>query len=260
MSQYKPPFETTDDMTLMVDEIGGKLSRISALGGLAATPDQRKSARLRAIHASLAIEGNTLTITQVAAIIDGKRVLGNPLDIREVCNAYDAYELMQHLDPLSLDDLLRAHGAMMAGLVPDNGRFRSSGVGVFDGERLVHMAPPAKLVPGQIADLIEWYRRSRLHPLVKSSVFHYELEYIHPFSDGNGRMGRLWHTLLLGKWHDPFLWLPIDALLLSRRDEYYAALAQADRTADCTAFVCLLLEIIRDSLGAFPHSGGSATK
>lgn len=248
MSSYKPPFTISAEMTVLVSEISEELGRISAFGSGPATPHLRKANRIRTIHSSLAIENNTLTIDQVTAIIDGKRVLGNPLEIREVRNAYDAYELMQHLDPLSLDDLLRAHGAMMAGLVPDNGRFRSSGVGVFDGERLVHMAPPAKLVPGQIADLIDWYRQSRLHTLIKSAVWHYEFEFIHPFSDGNGRMGRMWHTLLLGKWKDLFYWLPVEELIQTRQDEYYSALAKADRIADSACFVELMLEIIRDSL------------
>ncbi len=248
MIQYKPPFATTDEMTLLVNEINGKLSQVAAQGALPATAEQRKADRIRSIHATLAIENNTLTIDQMTAIIDDKRVLGNPLEIREVCNAYTAYELMHELDPLSVDDLLRAHGAMMAGLVIDNGQFRSRGVGVFSCGQLVHMAPPAKLVPGQIADLIEWYRRSRLHPLVRSSVFHYELEYIHPFSDGNGRMGRMWHTLLLGKWKELFYWLPVEELIQTRQDEYYSALAKADRIADSACFVELMLEIIRDSL------------
>ena len=189
MSSYKPPFTISAEMTVLVSEISEELGRISAFGSGPATPHLRKANRIRTIHSSLAIENNTLTIDQVTAIIDGKRVLGNPLEIREVRNAYDAYELMQHLEPLSLDDLLRAHGAMMEGLIPDNGRFRSSGVGVFDGERLMHMAPPAKLVPGQIADLIDWYRQSRLHTLIKSAVWHYpEKNRSHRFQCDDARL------------------------------------------------------------------------
>ena len=191
---------------------------------------------------------NSLTIDQVTAIIAGKRVLGNPNEIREVRNAYDAYELMLELDPLSTDDLLKAHGLMMAGLVPENGKFRSSGAGVFNGEGLIHMAPPAEFVPIQINDLFSWYRESRLHPLIKSSVFHYEFEFIHPFTDGNGRMGRMWHTLLLGKWKELFFWLPVEELIQSRQKEYYEALGEADRIADSAGFVELMLEIIRGSL------------
>ena len=137
---------------------------------------------------------------------------------------------------------------MMAGLIPENGRFRSKGVGVFDGERIIHMAPPAELVPGQINDLIDWYMESRLHPLIKSSIFHYEFEFIHPFADGNGRMGRMWHTLLLGKWKELFYWLPIEELIQSRQKEYYEAFNKANNASDSSCFVTLILEIIRDTL------------
>ncbi len=136
----------------------------------------------------------------------------------------------------------------MNGLVPENGRFRSGGVGVFDGEMLVHMAPPAEFVPEHIRNLFVWYQQSELHPLIKSAVFHYEFEFIHPFADGNGRMGRMWHSLLLGKWKELFFWLPIEELIQSRQQEYYDALGAADKQADSAGFVELMLEIIRDSL------------
>lgn len=180
--------------------------------------------------------------------MDGKRVLGNPNEIKEVQNAYEAYELMLQLNPASVDDLLKAHKLMMNGLVPENGRFRSGGVGVFDGERLIHIAPPAEFVPEHIHNLFAWYQESQLHPLIKSSVFHYEFEFIHPFADGNGRMGRMWHSLLLGKWKELFFWLPIEELIRSRQQEYYDALGVADKQADSAGFVELMLEIIRDSL------------
>ena len=248
MSVHKPPFTITDDITVLVAEISEEIGRISVLQENYAAPHLRRRNRIRTIHSSLAIEHNSLTMDQVTAIIDGKRVLGNPNEIREVRNAYEAYELMLELDPLSADDLLRAHGLMMDGLVPENGRFRSRGVGIFDGDNLLHIAPPAELVPGQIQNLISWYRESGLHPLIKSAVFHYEFEFIHPFADGNGRMGRMWHTLLLGKWKEIFFWLPIEELIQSRQEEYYSALRTADQTADSACFVSLMLEIIRDSL------------
>ena len=184
----------------------------------------------------------------MTAIIDGKRVLGNPNEIREVRNAYDAYELMLALDPLSVDDFLKAHGLMMAGLIPENGVLRTRGIGVFNGQKVIHMAPPAEFVPGQIKDLIAWYKDSRLHPLIKSSVFHYEFEFIHPFADGKGRMGRMWHTMLLGNWKGLFFWIPVEELIQTRQKEYYDALNMADSLADSSCFVELMLEIIRDSL------------
>ncbi len=248
MSDYRPPFTMTDDITMLVSEISEEIGRLSVLQEGHATPHLRRKNRIRTIHSSLAIENNTLTLDQVTAIIDGKRVLGNPNEIREVRNAYEAYELLLDLDPLSVDDLLKAHGLMMAGLIPENGRFRSQGVGVFDGEKIIHMALPAEFVPGQINDLFEWYRKSSLHPLIKSSVFHYEFEFIHPFADGNGRMGRMWHTLLLGKWKELFYWLPIEELIQSRQKEYYEAFNNADNASDSSCFVTLMLGIIRDTL------------
>ena len=155
---------------------------------------------------------------------------------------------MLRLDPASVDDLLKAHKLMMNGLVSENGKFRSGGVGVFDGDMLIHMAPPAGFVPEHIHNLFAWYQQSELHPLIKSTIFHYEFEFIHPFADGNGRMGRMWHSLLLGKWKDLFFWLPIEELIQFRQKEYYDALGAADKQADSAGFVELMLEIIRDSL------------
>ena len=246
---YKPPLVIKDSMIALVSEISEEIGRISILQeGHVVTPHLRRKNRIRTIHSSLAIENNTLSIDQVTAIIDGKRVLGNPNEIREVRNAYDAYELMLALDPLSVDDLLKAHGLMMAGLIPENGVLRTRGIGVFNGQKVIHMAPPAEFVPGQIKDLIAWYKDSRLHPLIKSSVFHYEFEFIHPFADGNGRMGRMWHTMLLGNWKGLFFWIPVEELIQTRQKEYYDALNMADSLADSSCFVELMLEIIRDSL------------
>ena len=255
MSAYKPPLTITDEMTVLVSEISEEVGRISVLQEGHITPHLRRKNRIRTIHSSLAIENNTLTIDQVTAIIDGKRVLGNPNEIREVRNAYDAYELMLELDPLSVDDLLKAHGLMMAGLIPENGKFRTRGVGVFNGQKVIHMAPPAEFVPGQIHDLLAWYSESRLHPLIKSSVFHYEFEFIHPFADGNGRMGRMWHTMLLGQWKELFFWLPVEELIQSRQKDYYEAFNQANSVGESSCFVSLMLEIIRDSLKEMSVAG-----
>ena len=248
MSDYKPPFHMTDKMTFLIAEISEQVGRITVLQEGMISPHLRRENRIRIIHSSLAIEHNSLSLEQVTAILDGKRILGNPNEIKEVQNAYEAYELMLRLDPSSVDDLLKAHKLMMNGLVPENGRFRSGGVGVFDGEVLIHMAPPAEFVPEHIHNLFAWYQHSELHPLIKSAVFHYEFEFLHPFADGNGRMGRMWHSLLLGKWKELFFWLPIEELIQSRQKEYYDALGAADKQADSAGFVELMLEIIRDSL------------
>lgn len=248
MDGYKPPFHTTDRMTSLIGEICEQIGRITVLQGGTVKAHLRRENRIRTIHSSLAIENNTLSIEQVTAIIDGKRILGNPNEIREVKNAYEAYELLLALDPYSVDDLLKAHSLMMKGLVHENGKFRSGSVGVFDGKNLVHMAPPAASVPFLIKDLFNWYKQSQLHPLVKSAVFHYEFEFIHPFSDGNGRMGRMWHSLLLGAWKEIFFWLPVEELIQTRQKDYYNALNESGRVSDCAVFVELMLEIIRDSL------------
>lgn len=248
MSDYKPPFHMTDKMTSLIAEISEQVGRITVLQEGTISPHLRRENRIRTIHSSLAIEHNSLSLEQVTAILDGKRVLGNPNEIKEVQNAYEAYELMLRLNPASVDDLLKAHKLMMNGLVSENGRFRSGGVGVFDGEVLIHMAPPVEFVPEHIQNLFAWYQKSELHPLIKSAIFHYEFEFIHPFADGNGRMGRMWHSLLLGKWKEMFFWLPIEELIQSRQKEYYDALGAADKQADSAGFVELMLEIIRDSL------------
>lgn len=248
MSDYKPPFHMTDKMTSLIAEISEQVGRITVLQEGTINPHLRRENRIRTIHSSLAIEHNSLSLEQVTAILDGKRILGNPNEIKEVQNAYEAYELMLRLAPSSVDDLLKAHKLMMNGLVPENGKFRSGGVGVFDGEVLIHMAPPAEFVPKHIHNLFAWYQQSELHPLIKSAVFHYEFEFIHPFADGNGRMGRMWHSLLLGKWKELFFWLPIEELIQSRQKEYYDALGAANKQADSAGFVELILEIIRDSL------------
>ena len=248
MSKYKPPFHVTDRIVSLIAEISEQVGRITVLQEGTMSPRLRRENRIRTIHSSLAIEHNSLSLGQVTAILDGKRVLGNPNEIKEVQNAYEAYEMMLRLDPLSEDDLLKAHMLMMNGLISENGRFRSGGVGVFEGEALVHMAPPAKFVPEHIHNLFVWYEQSELHPLIKSAVFHYEFEFIHPFADGNGRLGRMWHSLLLGNWKELFFWLPMEELIQSRQSEYYETLGAADRQADSAGFVELMLEIIRDSL------------
>lgn len=246
---YVPPFHITDNISALTEEISAHTERLESLNAEALTvPKLRRENRIRTIHSSLAIEQNTLSLEQVTAVIEGKRVLGNPVEIREVQNAYDAYNLMLELNPLSVNDLLKAHRLMMKDLVPENGKFRSGGVGVFDGSVLVHMAPPARLVPEHIDNLFAWYKVSGNHPLVKSAVFHYEFEFIHPFSDGNGRMGRMWHSLLLGQWKKLFLWLPIEELIKLRQKEYYDVLGISDREADSTSFIEFMLEVMRDSI------------
>ena len=248
MNNYIPPFKITEKMTLLIGEISEEIGRISVFHEKVTNPHLRRENRIKTIHSSLAIEHNSLSLEQVTAILNGKRILGNPNEIKEVKNAYEAYELLTKLNPFSVSDLLNAHRLMMNGLIKENGNFRSQGVGIFDGERVAHVAPSSELVPNHINNLISWYENSSVHPLIKSSVFHYEFEFIHPFSDGNGRMGRMWHTLLLGKWKKIFFWLPIEELIKKRQKEYYDSLAISDKDGESTVFVEFMLKIIKDSL------------
>lgn len=249
ISGFKKLFaDMTDNIMNLLAETSEQIGRIKVLSHGNLNPHLRKENRIRTIHSSLAIEQNSLTLEQVTAILDGKRILGNSNEIREVKNAYTTYEMMLELNPYSVDDLLEAHKQMMAGLISENGRFRTSGVGVFAGDQVIHMAPPAKLVPGEIQNLITWYRNSKVHPLIKSAIFHYEFEFIHPFADGNGRMGRLWHSLLLGNWNEIFFWLPIEELIRSRQEEYYQALGKSDELGESSPFVEFMLEVILDTL------------
>ena len=206
---YTPPFEITSKIIELISNISEKIGEINSLQDSPHQVKLRKENRIKTIHSSLAIENNSLSLKQITAIIEGKRVLGNPNEIKEVKNSIQAYDLLLSLNPYKEKDLLKAHKLMMQDLVERNGKYRTDGVGIFDGEKVVHMAPPANRVPELMGDLFEWLKTSDVHPLIKSCVFHYEFEFIHPFADGNGRTGRLWHTLILAKWQEFFLWIPI---------------------------------------------------
>ena len=256
MDRYAPPFHVTGEMIGLISEISERVGSITTWDSMNANPQLRRDNRVKTIHASLAIENNSLSLEQVTSIIDGRRVLGAPREIREVRNAYEVYERLLTFDPYSVDDLLSAHRLLMDDLVCENGRFRTGSVGVFAGERMIHMAPPAAFVPGQIADLLAWVRDDPTHMLVKSCVFHYEFEFIHPFADGNGRMGRMWQTLLLSKWRPLFGWLPVETLIRERQEAYYAALREADGLGCADPVTAFLLTAIRDALNTI--AGDSA--
>lgn len=248
MSQYKPPFTATAKIINLVSDISEIVGKIQVTQHMNTNPKLGRENRIKTIHSSLAIENNTLSLEQVTAIIDGKRVLRMPSEIQEVKNAFEAYEHILELDPFSVSDLLKAHGLMMSSLVKEAGRFRSGGVGVFAGDKLIHMAPPADIVPLHISNLLSWVKTSELNMLIKSCVFHYEFEFIHPFQDGNGRMGRMWQTLLLSKYKLLFVYLPIETLIKERQQEYYDCLAIADAKADSSVFVEFLLQVIYDAI------------
>ena len=246
--RYTPPYTITDKIVSLVSEISELVGALGAWDNMNSNPQLRRDNRVKTIHASLAIENNSLSLDQVTAIINGKRILGAPGEIQEVKNAYEAYEQLLTCNPYSAQDLLKAHRILMNGLVKEAGNFRSGAVGIFAGDRLVHMAPPANLVSRQIADLLAWVESDAAHPLVKSCVFHYEFEFIHPFADGNGRMGRMWQTLILSRWKSIFAWLPVETLIRERQDEYYAVLGKSDSIANATPFVEFLLGALHDAL------------
>lgn len=247
--QYAPPYTLTDNILNLVADISEKVGIVTVnTGGATAAPKLRRDNQIRSIHSSLAIENNSLSLSQVTDIINGKRVLGAPNEIREIKNAYEAYNCLLTLDPYNIENMLTAHKILMADLSKESGRFRTGGVGIFAGNKLVHMAPPANFVPRHMYNLVNWVKISDTHPLIKSCVFHYEFEFIHPFDDGNGRMGRMWQTLLLAQWKPLFAWLPVEELIRERQQEYYDTLAIADKTANSAVFIEYMLRIINDTM------------
>lgn len=250
MSDYdSSPFRMTDEIMRLAVEIGELIGMVSVDAGLSPDPRLRRENRIRTVYSSLAIEQNTLSLEQVTDVIDGKRVLGPPKDIQEVKNAFEAYERMPSFDPFSVADLLTAHGLMMQGLISEAGRFRSGNAGVFRQGLLIHAGTPAAYVPEVVERLFTWLRESSQHPLIKSCIFHYEFEFIHPFANGNGRTGRLWQSLILWQWQPLFAWLPVESLIHERQNDYYEALNEANSQGESTVFVRFMLSVIRDALG-----------
>lgn len=249
MNHKNPPFEITAQILSDVADIAELIGRISGAGQLSASPELRRANRIKTIHGSLAIEQNTLSIEQVTAVLNGKHVIAPPKDIAEVKNAYEIYEHLDELDPYSLDSLLFAHGIMTKGLVDESGVFRSRPVGVVDGNgRVLHFGTLPNYVSDAVRNLLEWTAQSDLPMLIKSSVFHYEFELIHPFADGNGRMGRLWHTLLLSKWNPLFAWLPVESIIHDNQQEYYDAINTSNDNAESTVFIEFMLRAIKSSI------------
>ena len=249
MKNQKPPFEITNHMIDHVAEIAELVGKLSAVSSLSANPTLRRSIRIRTIHGSLAIEQNTLSLEQVTAVLNGKHVLAPPKDIVEVKNAYEIYERLDELDPYSVEDLLTAHGIMTRDLVEESGMFRTRPVGVVDSEgHVLHFGTLPQYVPDLVMALLEWTKTSEVHMLIRSCVFHYELELIHPFTDGNGRVGRLWHTLLLSKWNSAFAWLPVESIIHDRQQEYYAAINASNDAGESTVFIEFMMSAIKASL------------
>ena len=245
----KYPFQINTIILKLTAEISELVGSMSTLTEAARSPQLRRSNRIKTIYSSLAIEQNTLSLDQVTAVVSGKRVLAPPKDIAEVQNAFEIYDRLDELNPYSIDDLLAAHSVMVRGLRDDAGEFRSRPVGVVDSHgKILHFGTLPAYVPQLVAELLDWTEHDENPLLIKSCVFHYEFELIHPFSDGNGRVGRLWHTLLLSKWNPLFTWVPVESIIHDRQSDYYRAINNANNAADSTCFIEFMLSAIKDAL------------
>lgn len=245
---YTPPFKITSRILNLVAEISAKIERYSILLENDTELRLRKANRIKTIHSSLAIEGNELTEGQVHDIINGKNVVAPLREIQEVKNAIATYDLFPNLNPFNEKDLLLAHKTMMQSLVDNPGHWRCGGVGVFGETGCVHLAPPADRVPALMSDLFDWLKNADDHLLIRSCVFHYEFEFIHPFIDGNGRTGRLWQSLILSKLNSLFAHLPVENMVFSNQQAYYDAIASSTVAGESTPFVEFMLEIILATL------------
>lgn len=246
MENYTPPYNISNKMLSLVSEISDKVSRLTYNGSLEARPHLRKNNKIRSIHSSLAIEANSLSLGQVKDVINNKMVLGEQKEIQEVKNAYEAYEMLSVINPFDLSDLKKLHSVMTKYLVDESGEFRKGEEGVFNGDRCIFMAPPARLVPELMEQLFSFMneQRKEVHPLIMSAVFHYEFVFIHPFSDGNGRMARLWHTALLYNWKPIFEYIPIESQIEKFQEDYYEAIAKCHINGDSNFFIEFMLEQI----------------
>ena len=245
---YQPPFTLTNKTLSLVASISEQLGRLSATVNSNQSLLLRKVNRVRTIQGSLAIEGNQLSEDQITAILEGKRVIAPAREVQEASNALSVYEQLDSFEFANEDDLLLAHKNLMLGLIDSAGAYRDSGVGVIKNSKVIHMAPPANFVPRLMGDLFNWLGTSDDHALIKSCVFHYEFEFIHPFADGNGRMGRLWQTLILKQYHDAFTYLPVESLISAHQTEYYKAIADSTKQSNSAPFIEFMLAMIDTAL------------
>jgi len=246
--KYQPPYTITPEILNLVARISETVGRLTVLTDQAGALRLRRINRIRTIRGSLAIEGNTLNEAQITAILEGKRIIAPPREVQEVKNALVAYDRFDTWRPEAERDLLAAHRILMSGLIDETGVYRHGGVGVMAGSRVIHMAPPAKRVPQLMGDLFGWLAETDAHPLITSSVFHYEFEFIHPFADGNGRMGRLWQSLILARWNPLFADMPVESIVFEHQAEYYQALQESTRQTDSAPFIGFMLRMILDAV------------
>lgn len=253
---YIPPYQITDKILSFVADISEKIGKITERTNLDSKPHLRKNNKIKSIHSSLAIEANSLSLDEVRDVINGRTVIGKQKEIQEVKNAYAAYEEIGRFDIYSINELKRLHGIMTKYTVEESGNFRRGEEGVFNGDKCIFMAPPASLVPEQMQSLFDWMNKSKdtVHPLILAAVFHYEFVFIHPFSDGNGRMARLWHTAILTAWKPMFEFIPIESQIEKFQDGYYNAIAQCHIDGESTVFIEFILEQISTVLGEILNS------
>lgn len=247
--KMKPPYETTSSILRLIASISEKIGEVNANLLNKPSPKLRKQNRIKTIHSSLKIEGNTLTEEQITALVENKRVIGPKKDVLEVLNAIKIYENLEEYKPTNEQSFLKAHKSLMQGLIEDSGRYRSQSVGIVKGSKVEHLAPPFGNVPYLMKELFDYLKTSDEIELIKSCVFHYEMEFIHPFSDGNGRMGRLWQTLILMENYPIFEFLPFETLISKDQDSYYKALAESDKSGKSTNFIEYMLNVIDISMG-----------
>jgi Fic family protein len=252
---YNPPFQISSSMLNQVAEISEQIGRLASQPSALTL---RRINHIRSVRGSLAIEGNTLTEQQITAILDGKRVIAPPREILEAQNALAVYAAIDHWQPEREQNLLSAHEQMMRGLIKETGRYRNSGVGVMSGKQVIHMAPPASRVPELMQDLFRWLASADIHPLIAGSIFHYEFEFIHPFADGNGRLGRLWQTLILSCWRPVFRDIPVENIVHQHQQDYYLAIQQSTQQGDSSVFIDFMLKMIADASDASINAGINA--
>ena len=243
-----PPFEITTKTLSLVADIMRILGSYDALSKPMPQPQLRRKSRVRTLHGSLGIEGNTLTMAQITAVLDGKRIIGPKKDILEVQNAVQAYEKVDSWSPSSTRHFLQAHRVLMRGILPDAGKFRTGGVGIFKGKNAVHVAPPANRVEALVRKLFSFYRKAEVHFVICSSVLHYELAFIHPFSDGNGRIARLWQHVALARQEPLFRWVPLESIIHEQREAYYHVLRESDQRGASTPFIEFLAGALLEAL------------
>ncbi len=254
MTDYKPPFTITNKMLEYISSIMEKIGKLDNYSNLNKMPILRRNNKIESIHSSLKIEANSLSLDQVKDVIDGKLVLGSKKEIQEVKNAYKAYEMIKEFDPYSLNDLKKAHGVMTFLTVEESGEFRKDNEGVFDGNgNCIHICPPPEQINALMKDLFNWMKKNKkqIHPLILSSIFHYEFVFIHPFSDGNGRISRLWQNVILSNWKDIFEYIPIESQLLKYQNDYYDAIAKCNKNGDSTIFIEFMLNMFDEILDEF---------